>query len=213
PQGRAELEGFDTIILGDVDPKRWPRGLAGTLADLVTEEGKSLIVIAGPNVGRLAELRELHALLPVELTRDSGSPQDGPIDVQVSGDGQESPFFFKAGGADVKLPPLDQIYAPLRKRPGAAILLEAAKKGNAYGNLIIAAEQTVGRGRVLYLGTDTLWKWQTLSLAADAGVTPYRTFWQQTMRAMTPARPAFSGVQLWVQADRSRYEAGRPVHL
>jgi hypothetical protein len=213
PQGRAELEGFDTIILGDVDPKRWPRGLAATLADLVTEEGKSLIVIAGPNVGRLAEMRELHALLPVELTRDAGAPQEGPIDVQVSADGSQSPFFFKAGGADAKLPPLDQVYAPLRKRPGATILLEAAKKGNAYGNLIIAAEQTVGRGRVLFLGTDTLWKWQTLSPPGEGGTTPYRTFWQQTLRAMTPARPASSGVQLWLQADRSRYESGRAVHL
>ena len=38
------------------------------------DEGKALVVIAGPNLARLAEVPELHALLPVELTRDSSRP-------------------------------------------------------------------------------------------------------------------------------------------
>lgn len=213
PQGRAELEEFDTIVLGDVSPQRWPRDLAGVIADMVTEQGKSLIVIAGPNVGHLAEMRELNALLPVELTRDAGNPQGGPIDVQVSADGLQSPFFHKSDRGDIKLPPLDQIYAPLRKKPGATVLLEAARKGNTYGNLIVMAEQTVGRGRVLYVGTDTLWHWQTLAGGGDAAITPYRTFWQQAMRAMTPARPSLAGVQVWLQPSRSRTEAGRPIRV
>src|SRR6185503_17282301 len=50
PQGRAELDWFDTIILGDVNPTRWPRGLSAAIAKSVKDDGKSLVVVAGPNI-------------------------------------------------------------------------------------------------------------------------------------------------------------------
>lgn len=219
PQGRAELEGFDTIVLGDVNVKRWPRGLAPAIAELVRDEGKSLVIMAGPNLANLAELRDINALLPVDITRESATPVTGPIQVRISEDGKSSPFFRQSAAdegslADANLPPLDQIYPPLRKRPGATVLLEAAKQSNnSYGNLIVMAEHTVGRGRVLYVGTDTLWKWQTLGPENKAGATPYSIFWQQAFRALTPERPAAGGTQLWVQPDRSRGEVGKPIPL
>jgi hypothetical protein len=46
-----------------------------------------------------------------------------------------------------------------------------------------------------------------------AGATPYSAFWQQAFRALTPARPAAPGVHLWLQPERSRVEAGRPIVL
>lgn len=221
PQGRAELEGFDTIVLGDVNVKRWPRGLAPAIAGLVRDEGKSLVLMAGPNLASLAEVAELNALLPVEIARETATPLGGPVEVQVSEDGTTSPFFFLPrsddGNADSnRLPALDQIYAPRRKRPGATVLLEAAKLKNTYGNLIVMAEHTVGRGRVLYVGTDTLWKWQMLATpnqVGASGATPYSAFWQQAFRALTPLRPGTPGVHLWLQPERSRAEAGRPVVL
>ena len=122
PQGRAELEGFDTIVLGDVNVKRWPRGLAPAIAELVRDEGKSLVIMAGPNLANLAELREINALLPVDVTRESATPVTGPIAVRISEDGKSSPFFRQSADdegslTDANLPPLDQIYPPLRKRP------------------------------------------------------------------------------------------------
>src|SRR5262249_42269327 len=95
PQGPAELEGFDLFILGDVNPRRWPRGLASAIARAVRDEGKGLVVVAGPNLTDLAEVPELNSLLPVDLTRDSAKPVRGPIDVRVSDDGAGTPFFFQ----------------------------------------------------------------------------------------------------------------------
>jgi hypothetical protein len=71
------------------------------------------------------------------------------------------------------------------------------------------AEHTVGRGRVLYVGTDTLWKWQTLTTAENANTTPYHRFWQQALRALAPLRPGGGAVNLWLQPRRSRCEAGQ----
>ena len=48
-------------------------GLTAAFARLVTEEGKSLVVIAGPGLGRLAEVPELNALLPVDVPAAAGA--------------------------------------------------------------------------------------------------------------------------------------------
>jgi hypothetical protein len=212
PQSQSELELFNVIVLGDVNPRRWPKGLAAGLGRYVTDSGKSLIVLAGPNLNAIAATPELSTLLPVEVTADSARPVAGPIEVRVSAEGASTPFFAKLSGGDSPaLPPLDQIYPPLRKRPAATILLEATKKANAYGPLIVAAEHTVGRGRVLFIGTDTLWKWQTLSSQNEEGQTPYTVFWQQALRALAPARSYAGAANLWLQPNRSRYEVGQRV--
>lgn len=216
PQSRTELNWFDAIILGNVNPKRWPSGLASALSRVVRDDGKSLVVIAGPNLIHVTETPEVLALLPVEITRESARPVEGPIEVHVSQEGASTPFFYNPAAAKNpdpwgSLPPMDQIYPPLRKRPAATVLLESSKKANAYGNLIVMAEHTVGRGRVLFIGTDTLWKWQTLAPAHEAGPTPYTVFWQQALRALAPNRFSSGTVHLWLQPDRSRFEVGQRI--
>jgi len=78
--------------------------------------------------------------------------------------------------------------------------------------LIVIAEQTVGRGRVLFLATDTFYKWHTLA-SGSTGPTPYSIFWQQAFRAMTPARSSLEPVNLWLTPSRSRAEVGQRVVL
>jgi len=118
-------------------------------------------------------------------------------------------FFFDPSAELTKLPPLERIYAPVRKRPGARVLLEASTLANSYGPLIVMAEQTVGRGRVLFVGTDSLYLWQTLS-PADGATTPHRTYWQRALRALAPARPVGDG-GLWLLPERTRVQAGQPL--
>lgn len=214
PQTKAELERFDTIILGDVNPKNWTKALAPALHSLVVEDGKSLIVIAGPNIANMADIPALASLLPVEITEQTGTPIEGPIPVKQSAEGVASPFFFSANqGIWMELRPVDQIYPVLRKRPAATVLIEAADKANNYGNLIVIAEHTVGRGRVLFIGTDTLWKWQTNSVQTDNANSPYLVFWQQALRGLAPVRLSQGSVNLWLQPERSKYETGETIVL
>ncbi len=213
PQSRSDLEGFDLFFLGDVDPARWPPRLASGLAHLIEEEGKSLVVIAGPQLARMAQVPELHALLPIEIVPASSKPLAGPIPIRLRPDAAASPFFFQVSPEQIDaLPPLDQIYPPLRKRPGATVLVEAAKHRNPYGPIVVVAEHTVGRGRVLFIGTDTLWKWHTLAPAKD-GPTPYSLFWQQALRALTPERSRVGSVDVWLRTSRTGVEAGESVEV
>jgi hypothetical protein len=215
PQTRAELAWFDTIVLGDVKPGRWPKALTSAIHDLVEDEGRSLIVIAGPNIRALAEVPEIDGLLPVEVVGATARPVEGPVAVRLSLEASTSPMFFSppASGQWSHLPPMDQVYAPLRKRPAATVLVEASDRANEYGNLIVIAEHTVGKGRVLYVGTDTVWKWQMLGVSDDAGNTPYTVFWQQALRALEPGRLSSGNVNLWLEPDRGRYVAGQTVRV
>jgi hypothetical protein len=218
PQSRAELSAFDVIILGNVSPSSWPRALPDALRRLVVEEGKSLIVMAGPDLGRLGLNPDLAALLPVELGPQSGFPLAGPAPIRVSLEGAASPLFHSPGGESwtahwPDLPPMDRLYPPLRKKPAATVLLESADRANEYGAVIAAAEHTVGRGRVLFIGTDTLWKWQMLPAPDAQGQTPYALFWQQALRALQPLRLSGGEAGLWVRPERSRYEQGETMRV
>ncbi len=218
PQSRAELGAFDVIILGNVSPASWPRAMPDAIRRLVVEEGKSLIVIAGPDVGRLGLNPDLAAILPVELGPQSGLPVPGPAPVRVSLEGLASPLFHSPGGESwiahwPDLPPMDRLYPPLRKKPAATVLLESAAQANEYGPLIVAAEHTAGRGRVLFIGTDTLWKWQMLPAPDAAGQTPYALFWQQAFRALQPLRLSGGTAGLWVRPERTRYAQGEAMRL
>ncbi|MCE9592298.1 MAG: VWA domain-containing protein [Planctomycetes bacterium] len=218
PRTKAEIDWYDTIVLGDFRPGAWSPALLSGIAKMVAEDGKSLVVVAGPNIARLAQVPELAQLLPVEITEESSKPTRGPVDVRLTAEARQSPLFFSptTGAAAQRwnaLPAMDQVYAPLRKRPAATILVEASKEGNTYGNLIVIAEHTVGRGRVVYVGTDTLWKWQTMGSVDESGNTPYVAFWQQTLRALGPGRLHEGSVSLWVQPDRTQYGTGQTVNL
>lgn len=218
PRSRGELEWFDTIVLGDVNPEHWPSDLAPAIHEMVVERGKSLIVIAGPNLPRLAQVPPLRPLLPVEPHSDRPGYVDGPVEVTPAPGARDSAIFYTPEGDDFfavfdDLPALDQIYAPLRKRPAANLLLESSEHTNEYGNLIVMAEHTVGRGRVLYLGTDALWQWHTLPARDAQERTPYEVLWHQALRTLAPQRPRDGLAALHLHTDRTRYTVGRRAEL
>lgn len=217
PRSQAELEGFDTIILGDVRPGSLPPALIPALIDLVTERGKSLVVIAGPDIGSWLSHPELAALLPVEVVPGGGLTA-GPVPVRISDEARPTPFFFAPDGQTSlqrwrQLPDMDQIYAPQRKKPAATVLLESPAMRNSFGPLIVAAVHTVGRGQVLFVATDTLWKWQMMGQIDANGNTPYSVFWQQALRAVRPSRLGGQGIDLWLYPERTMAREGEEIVL
>ena len=108
---------------------------------------------------------------------------------------------------------MKQVYPVLRKRPLATVLLETAGQQNAYGPLVVIAEQSVGRGRVLFIGTDTLWRWQSHGPRTDDGVTLHSAFWQQAFRALAPTEQTSARRQLFLRPERTQYRVGDSVRI
>lgn len=218
PQGSAEVNWFDIIILGDCDPTRWPPGLAEAIAEGVTRRGKSLVFIAGPGINKLARDPHIGPLLPADVSERTATPIEAAIAVRVADEADASALF--AASPESLLPPraaqlpvMDYVYPMLRKRPGATVLLEAVEHANEYGPLIVMASQRVGRGKTLLLATDTLWKWQTNGPISDNDETLYRRFWHQALRALTPAQDTSGQSVLWLAAERTRVTAGDSAQL
>ena len=222
PQSRSELDGFDTLVLGDVRPATWPRGLARHIYGAVTEGGKSLVVMAGTHLEEWVDTPELTRLLPVELTRESGTPISGQVEVRLTPEGKSSSWFTltekkeaaaTATSAAVTLPTLEHVYPVLRKRPLATVLLETVGQQNAYGPLVVIVEQSVGRGRVLFIGTDTLWRWQSHGPRTEDGVTLHSAFWQHAFRALAPTEQTSARCQLFLRPERTQYRVGDTVRI
>ncbi len=225
PQSRSELDGFDTLVLGDVRPATWPRGLARHIYGAITEGGKSLVVMAGTHLEEWVDTPELTRLLPVELTRESGTPISGQVEVRLTAEGKASSWFAltsrRTGESSDRnltisattLPTLEHVYPVLRKRPLATVLLETAGQQNAYGPLVVIAEQSVGRGRVLFIGTDTMWRWQSHGARTDDGVTLHSAFWQHAFRALAPTEQTSARRQLFLRPERTQYRVGDSIRI
>lgn len=215
PATRSELELFDTFVLGDINPAGLPGAVPALIRDLVLEEGRNLVVVAGPNLARLARVPELAELLPVVLGTGAGRPQPGPVPVRIAGEALDSPYFHAASGADLwdNLPPFDQVYPPVRKRAGATVLVDTPGLRNEYGNLIVIAHHHVGRGQVLFIGTDTMWHWQTMGAEDEHGNTPFTVFWKQALRTLAARRAAAGDTTLEMQPERRGHQAGQRVFV
>jgi hypothetical protein len=217
PQSMTELGGFDVMVLGDVDPRRWPAGLSAAIRDHVVDNGASLVFVAGPNLAGVLADPALASLLPVELSPGAARPIQGPIEVQLTRDAFQGSIFAPPTGHGRQwwsdLPAFDQAHPPVRKRPGASVLVEAVGRGNEYGRAIVVAEQRVGRGRSLFIGADTLWKWQMLGPRTQTGQTAHAVFWHQALRALSPVRPSDPAGGPRVTVDRTRYQSGDHVQV
>ncbi len=135
PHTQAEQEGVDTLILGDAHPARLPPQLPEAIYQLVVQQGRSLVVVAGPNMAAWSRHPRLSALLPVDLYPSSSGSQEGPVPVQISLEGLQTPFFFAPADAPSvrrwpALPPMDQIYAPMRKKPATVTLRYGLMRGS-----------------------------------------------------------------------------------
>jgi hypothetical protein len=220
PRSRTELDGFETIILGNCDPQTWPRGTARNLAAAVSEGGKSLIILGGPHLAKWVDVAELAQLLPVEISQETGTPVSGEMQLKLTPEGAATSWFTvgsnrptPGSAAASDLPDVEHVYPAVRKRPAATVLVETAAQSNAYGPLAVIAEHSYGRGHVLFIGTDTLWHWQTLGPRDDMGVTLYTSFWQQALRGMAPPEPTAADVQLWLRPERTIYRTTDRVRL
>ena len=194
PATREALSVFDVVFIGDVGLGEG--GLSGEhasmLRGLVEQQGSGLIFLPGFQ-GRQAGLQasELGELMPVTL--DAAQPQG-------YGSTLESKLLLTTRGADhllTMLAPDQHInqavwrglpgfywYAPVeRARPGTEVLAVHSTARNRFGRLPMLVSAERGSGKVLFMGTDSAWRWRR----GVEDVYHYR-FWGQVVRWMSHQR-------------------------
>lgn len=202
PETLNELSRFDVIILGDV----------GTGIDQLTEENcrhirgivenqaAGLILIPGFEGHQLSLLdTELEPLIPVQY--DTGQPNGwgsrDPEKLALSREGRSSLLTRLGDTEEDNLSIWEDLpgfnwYAPiLRAKAGSQILATHQNVGNDFGLIPLLVTKTQGQGKILFIGTDSAWKWRE-------GVEDqfhYR-FWGQVIRWMAYQRNMAEGQSL-----------------
>lgn len=218
PISPTELNAFDVVIFGDVNPDFIPASAQAQLVKAVKEQGRGLIVVAGsmhlPISYRTSPLWEL---FPLDC-RDAEAPNwRTPISQGtkwvLSDLGRQSPITLlgeSAGQSETLWQNLPEYFWHLRGvrlKPGAFALAEHPTETTPDGApLPLVAIHQIGRGRVLFHATDDTWRWRD-----RVGDLYFARYWLQAIRFLASARLRGGGVEL--TTDRSRYELGEPIQI
>ena len=208
--GKQELNAYNVIILGDVDPRpkndnRMTEHLKD-IAEWVTAHGGGLLMIAGERYAPFYyKDSPLKDVLPVDVVADR-LPDGGSVEraegytPDLTPAGQGHPIFR----FDADLQKSAEIWKHLREmywwsdvavpKPGAAVLayhlraLAPVEKDREVGKdpprLALVVEQRVGLGSCMFLGFNETWRWGFREDLAH-----YNHFWIQMVRYLSGNRP------------------------
>jgi hypothetical protein len=220
---KEELNGYDVVILGDVDPKDPKMGEKNLqhLAEFVRERGGGFLMIAGerfsPHAYKDSPLRDI---LPIQVTTalqpEGEHAQSYRPELTVVG--RFHPIFrFSPDEAQNTaiwnhLAELFWWSEGYRVQPAAEVLMlhprrpaaEPRRPGSESGHPLLV-QQFVGAGRSMFFGFDETWRWRFREDELH-----FNQFWIQTVRYL--ARSRLGRIELRVDRQ-TPYRRGEPIKV
>jgi len=208
---RKDFFANDVIIIGDLPASAMSPAIADMIGEFVNEMGGGLVFCVGPRFGPGQWTdTPLGQLLPVEVpaltrVRETAfvpqlTPEAALFDFMRLGETDEE--FQKAWS---NLGKLSWYYPVQRVRPLATVLAchphDTCPDGKTYQPLI--AIQKVGRGEVVYVGTNEMWR-----LRRKYGEKYYRQFWGQMIHRLAIQHALGAEKRFVVRSDHREYRTG-----
>lgn len=193
PSTKEAISRYDVIFLGDIGlgQNELTEKDLELIKGLVEQQGSGLVFLPGRRNRQLTLVESpLRDLLPVVFDQNKpeiGLQNESNLTLTSSGKGhlltrfdadearndelwKQLPGFFWSAGVE-------------KSRPGSEVIAVHSSMRNSWGRMPLLATRTVGNGKVLFLGTDSAWRWRR-------GVEDkyhYR-FWSQVVRWMAHMR-------------------------
>jgi hypothetical protein len=220
PPTREELNAYDVIILGDVDPRsrKLGEGRMRDLADFVRERGGGLLVLAGSQFSPHAfKGTALGDVLPVEPSGVIPAEVEDRAEgyrPELTAVGRRHPIFrFSPDEGENmaiwnRLAPLYWWSEGYRTKPLAEVLAVHPKKkaeGKASEGHALVVQHFVGAGRCMFFGFDETWRWRFREDELR-----FNQFWIQTVRYLSRSRINRTTLRLDRQAP---YRVGEPIKV
>jgi hypothetical protein len=212
------LAGYDCIVLGDVSPEQLPPEERKRLEKYVAERGGTLVVLAGKRFmpmefasakQQAGEDDPIAKLLPI-VEPQVVKLADG-FSITLTDDGKHTPLMQLAetpeeGDVWSELPP--HYWGVVgRPKPAATALARAGTEDKSEQALI--AWHAYGRGRVLFVGVDSTWRWRY-----KVGDKHHHRFWGQLVRWAAADRLLEGGTtQVRYGTPRARYASGQEIDV
>jgi uncharacterized membrane protein len=228
PQDFEQLDKYDVLVFGDVDPNLLvanPAKLPQVLRNIqkFVDNGGGLVVIAGeswtPHAYGDTPLEEL---LPVDISSggdvgfaanyiDEWKPKLTPFGrsnpiMQLEADPEENRRIWEErryGLMDMRW-----WYPVRRATPAAQVLAYHPDQRNPYGNYPLIVAGTYGDGPVLFIATDETWRWTW-----RVGPKWFNQFWGNVVRQLSRAHLYRGSKRYKLVASSSEYQQGESVKL
>ncbi len=224
PKTEQELFGYDVILMLDPDPREFDAAWAKLLTRFVGDHGGGLAFIASNKFTTdfllARELQPIADLLPVQIEREQLSVAEALSRVSQ----QDWPWLVTAAGFENPVFQLDadaernhRIWAampgfywaqPVRAlKPGATALAVHSdpRRQTRQGPQPVVATQFYGPGRVLFVASDSTWRWRF------GGARAFEQFWSQAVRYITQGRLLGGLKRLVLTTDHDEYSLGQRV--
>lgn len=216
PETPEELNRYDVVLFGDVDPRSdWiTDGQMKMLLDFVANRGGGFGLIAGENFAphRYANT-PLVKLLPIELDPNFFGRYEGALTagfpIQLTLEGQNSPIFRFLEDPNQNqlalnnLPYLYWISSTLGPRPGAEVLAEHPDVQTLKGPMPIVVVGRYGAGKLFFQATDDTWRWRR-----HTGEFIFDSYWLQVARYLTQGKLVGRDRRFTIETDRRDYDLG-----
>lgn len=222
PVTEEELEQYDVVLFGDVDPRA---GWLSTvqmkmLLDFVGQRGGGFGLLAGeraaPHLFRGTPLEKLipARLDPEFLGRYAHALTTG-YSVRLTPEGSANTIFRlhpereRSEALFSALPELYWIARTLGPQPGATVLAEHPTLQTSYGTfgaLPVVVLSRYGAGRVFFQATDDTWRWRR-----HTGALLHDTYWVRVVRSLARDSGLGADRRFVLRTERRRHEYGQPV--
>jgi len=202
PAAKDGLKPYDVIIIGSFPAEDCAPRQMQALIQFV-EEGGTLIFLGGDkSFGRGGYAGSaLEVLFPWRLSSQEPAPAQGSFAVRVPPMASGHPILATVEDTVTHAPArLDSLNRVGELKPNATALLSAQMGDRA---IAVVAVQPYGRGKVMGIATDTLWKW---ALQPEPLRSAYGLFWRQAARNL--AGKTEGGQNLAVRWDKDFYRPG-----
>ena len=219
PDSREALGPYDVVFLGDVGigENELTEKDAELLKGLVEQQGSGLVFVPGRRGRELTLLNSpLKDLYPVELdpAKPLGIGLQNEAQLMLTSAGKKHWLTRFDSDEDrndelwKQLPGFFWSAAAEKARPGSEVLAVHSEMRNEWGRMPLLVTRPAGNGKVLFLGTDSAWRWRR-------GVEDkfhYR-FWGQVVRWMAHQRHLSEKEGIRLSYNPETPQAGDTVFL
>ncbi|USN98383.1 MAG: VWA domain-containing protein [Phycisphaeraceae bacterium] len=220
PQSAEDWDGFDAIIIGDLDPGLFGERTLENIRDHVGQQGAALLWLAGPTATPYAwGDTPLADLLPVAAAGPAGSPAalwSDPVVMKPTPLGKRLGLFAddaSFAGVEDASAGWSALRWALRIEPGTlkaaaetlalAVPTDSADEG---GPLVVSMRY--GAGRTALVATDEIWRWRY-----GRGEPPTERFWLPLLRMLARPRLASIGAAATLNVTPPIADAGQVVSV
>jgi len=202
PRDKEILQLYDCIVIGSFPADEWEPEQMQTLLSYA-EDGGAVIFMGGEkSFGKGGYADTLLApLFPWQITAGEPAVSRGVFAVSIPASSRNHPIM--AGAREMieeSKAVIESANQPGRLRPGAVSLLNTIVDGRT---VAIIALQPYGKGKVVGVACNTLWRWAKTS---EALRTAYGRFWRQAVRNI--AEDVEGGQVLSIRWDQDAYRPG-----